>query len=72
MIRRQAAAHLHTLIERLSLEQKQVVYYRHFEELSFKEVANLTDTSVNTSLGRMRYALMHLRTMAQKHQCTHF
>lgn len=67
VIREQAAAQLHRLVDKLSSEQKTVVRYRHFEERSFKEISNLTNSSVNTSLGRMRYALMHLRAMAQNH-----
>ena len=63
----QTAAFLHTLVDKLSEEQKAVIRYRHFEELSFKEIAERTNTSVNTSLGRMRYALMHLRTMSRNH-----
>lgn len=65
LIQTQTAARLHTLINKLPPEQKQVLYYRHFEDLSFKEIAALMNTSINTSLGRMRYALMHLGRMAK-------
>ena len=66
-VKAQTASFLHALVNHLSMEQKTVVRYRHFEELSFKEIAERTNTSVNTSLGRMRYALMHLRILSQKH-----
>ena len=46
--------------------QREVVYMRFFEQLSFKEIAELTGVSINTSLGRMRYALMNLRKMAKE------
>ncbi len=52
---------LHRFINRLPDDQKKVVHYRFFEELTFKEIAGLMNTSVNTSLGRMRYGVMHLR-----------
>lgn len=48
-------------IQRLPAEQREVVMLRHFYELSFKEIAELTDVSINTALGRMRYALINLR-----------
>lgn len=65
LINKQTAAQLRTLVDKLSAEQKQVVCYRHFEELSFKEISERTNSSVNTALGRMRYGLMHLRLMVQ-------
>jgi RNA polymerase sigma-70 factor (ECF subfamily) len=67
LMQEQAAAYLHLLVDKLSDEQKKVVRYRHFEELSFKEISKLTNSSVNTTLGRMRYAMMHLRAMVQNH-----
>ena len=47
--------------------QREVVYMRFYQQLSFKEIAELTGVSINTSLGRMRYALMNLRRMAKEH-----
>jgi len=41
---------------------------RFYQQLSFKEIAELTGVSINTSLGRMRYALMNLRRMAKEHK----
>lgn len=69
LVQKQAAEQLHTMLDELSAEQKRVVHYRHFEDLSFKEIALRTNTSVNTSLGRMWYALMHLRLKARKNWC---
>jgi RNA polymerase sigma-70 factor, ECF subfamily len=50
-------------IERLSPEQREVVLLRHEAEMTFKEIAELTGVSINTALGRMRYALLNLRRM---------
>lgn len=47
--------------------QREVVYMRFYQQLSFKEIAQLTNVSINTSLGRMRYALLNLRRMAKEH-----
>lgn len=49
------------LLDSLPPEQKQVVVLRHFNGLSFKEIGDFTDVSINTALGRMRYALINLR-----------
>lgn len=65
LIGKQTAAQLRSLVNKLPAEQKQVVYYRHFEDLSFKEISERTNSSVNTALGRMRYGLMHLRLMTK-------
>ena len=54
------------LIEHLPLEQKEVLKMRHYEEMSFKEIAQQTDVSINTALGRMRYALINLRKLIQE------
>ena len=47
--------------------QRDVVYMRYYKELSFKEIAELTGVSINTALGRMRYAIMNMRRMAEEH-----
>ncbi len=52
------------LIDYLPDSQKVVVKMRYFEDLSFKEIAERTDVSINTALGRMRYALMNMRRIA--------
>lgn len=51
------------LIDMLPPEQREVVILRHYAELSFKEIADLTRVSINTALGRMRYALINIRKM---------
>lgn len=53
-------------IANLPVEQREVVMLRHYYELSFKEIAELTGVSINTALGRMRYALINLRKMFEK------
>lgn len=52
-------------IEELPPEQKEVVLMRHQSELTFREIAELTDVSINTALGRMRYALINLRKVME-------
>lgn len=52
---------LHTMIQHLPENQKEVIQLRYFNELSFKEIAEHTNTSINTTLGRVRYALINLR-----------
>ena len=56
------------MMEALPAPQREVVYMRYYQQLSFKEIAELTGVSINTSLGRMRYALINMRHMAKKHQ----
>ena len=56
------------MMEALPAAQREVVYMRFYQQLSFKEIAELTGVSINTSLGRMRYALMNLRKMAKEHR----
>jgi RNA polymerase sigma-70 factor (ECF subfamily) len=51
------------LIELLPAEQREVLYMRHYAEMSFKDIAEVTDVSINTALGRMRYALINLRKL---------
>lgn len=56
------------LMEALPAPQREVVYMRYFQQLSFKEIADLTGVSINTSLRRMRYALINMRRMAKEYQ----
>lgn len=51
------------LIELLPAEQKEVLYMRHYAEMSFKDIAEVTNVSINTALGRMRYALINMRKL---------
>ncbi|HUF09406.1 MAG TPA: sigma-70 family RNA polymerase sigma factor [Rhodothermales bacterium] len=64
--RQQQAVWLSACIDRLPPEQREVVLMRHESELTFREIAELTDCSINTALGRMRYALLNLRRMLQE------
>lgn len=54
---------IRNMIEFLPAEQKEVLIMRHYADMSFKEIAEQTDVSINTALGRMRYALINLRKM---------
>ena len=51
---------------RLPFTQREVVYMRYYQDLSFKEIADITGVSINTSLGRMRYALINIRRMMNR------
>lgn len=64
MSNEQVLADVVRLIEFLPESQRSVVRMRYFEDLSFKEIAEKTDVSINTALGRMRYALMNMRRIA--------
>lgn len=63
LLREQTHADLRRNIHLLPDEQKEVLIMRHYGELSFKEIADVTGVSINTALGRMRYALSNLRKM---------
>ena len=56
------------LVNFLPEEQREVVLMRYFNGLSFKEIAEMTNVSINTALGRMRYALINLRKLIEEHQ----
>ena len=62
-IQKDVNAHLRLLIEKLPEKQKEVLLMRHFSEMSFQEIAEETGVSINTALGRMRYALINIRKM---------
>ena len=64
IMRKQTFDELHKMVDNLPTEQREMVYLRYFEELSFKEIAEITGVSINTALGRMRYAIINLRKMA--------
>ena len=68
MISDQVEKDLKRLIEELPEDQKEVLVMRMYQDLSFKEISELTGVSINTALGRMRYALMNLRKVIDKHQ----
>lgn len=66
MISEQTELDVRKLVDFLPLEQKNVVIMRHYLGLSFKEIAEQTGVSINTALGRMRYALMNLKKMMEE------
>ena len=68
MVTAQIEDDLRRLVNNLPEEQKEVVMMRYFGELSFKEIAEQTNVSINTALGRMRYALLNLRKMIRENQ----
>ena len=68
MIEQQIVTDLRKLITHLPEEQREVILMRHYEDLSFKEIADKTNVSINTALGRMRYALINLRRMIEENQ----
>lgn len=63
MVNEQIKKDVRNLIEYLPEEQKQVLKMRHYADMSFKDIAEQTDVSINTALGRMRYALINLRKL---------
>lgn len=58
------------LMNFLPASQREVVYMRYYQQLSFKEIAEMTNVSINTSLGRMRYAILNLRRMVKENEIT--
>lgn len=70
IIREQTYKDLTNMIHLLPSEQKEVLIMRHYGDLSFKEIADITDVSINTALGRMRYALNNLRKMMEAKEMT--
>jgi len=68
MIRVQIRKDVRKLIGELPDDQREVVILRHYAGLSFKEIADITDVSINTALGRMRYALINMRKIMQEKQ----
>ena len=70
MINMQIIEDLRRMVERLPQNQREIVMMRFYGDLSFKEIAELTGTSINTALGRMRYAILNLRKMAAENNIT--
>ncbi len=66
IIRSQTHDKVRALVDNLPAEQREVVILRHYADLSFKEIAKLTKVSINTALGRMRYALINIRRMIEE------
>ncbi len=66
IIKVQTERNVKSLVKRLPAEQREVLIMRHWGDMSFKEIADATGVSINTALGRMRYALNNLRKMMEK------
>ena len=67
MTRKRVHADLNMLIKDLPEDQMEVLKMRYFEDMSFKQISEITGVSINTALGRMRYALINLRKVIDKH-----
>ena len=67
IVNHQILSDVRRLMKHLPDEQREVVHMRFYQALSFKEIAEMTGVSINTSLGRMRYAILNLRRMAEEH-----
>ena len=63
MTRSQTHRNIQELVDLLPEEQREIIVLRHYANLSFKEIAQMTNCSINTALGRMRYGLINLRKM---------
>ncbi|MEL6275395.1 MAG: sigma-70 family RNA polymerase sigma factor [Bacteroidota bacterium] len=68
IIRSQTHEKVRQLVDNLPPEQREVVILRHYADMSFKEIAKLTRVSINTALGRMRYALINMRKMIEERE----
>lgn len=67
MVNSQIMQDVRHMMDNLPAPQREVVFMRMYQDLSFKEIAEITGVSINTALGRMRYALMNMRRMAKEH-----
>ena len=68
IISNQVESDIQKLLEKLPEDQKEVLIMRMYQDMSFKEISEATGVSINTSLGRMRYAIINLRKLVEKHQ----
>jgi RNA polymerase sigma factor (sigma-70 family) len=68
IIRSETHNHIRRMVDSLPPEQREVVILRHYADMSFKEIALLTRVSINTALGRMRYALINIRKMMNERE----
>ena len=66
MINDQTLADVRRLVDALPDNQREVIYMRFYQDLSFKEIADITGVSINTALGRMRYAILNMRRIARE------
>lgn len=70
LINSQVLEDVRRMMSYLPVPQREVVFMRFYQQMSFKEIAEATGVSINTSLGRMRYAILNLRRMAREHNVT--
>lgn len=68
LVNEQVLIDVKRMMETLPAPQREVVYMRFYQQFSFKEIAEVTGVSINTALGRMRYALINMRRMAKEHK----
>ena len=67
LVQEQISCDIRRLVEALPDNQREVIEMRYYRDLSFKEIADITNVSINTALGRMRYALLNMRRMAEQY-----
>jgi RNA polymerase sigma-70 factor (ECF subfamily) len=68
MVQEQVFADIKKMIKHLPDNQREVLEMRYYQDMSFKEIADITGVSINTALGRMRYAILNMRRMAEENQ----
>ena len=66
-VNQQVLADVRRIMESLPAPQREVVYMRFYQQMSFKEISQTTNVSINTALGRMRYAILNMRRLAKQH-----
>lgn len=67
LVTQQVLHDVRRLMDHLPAPQREVVYMRFYQDLTFKEISEITGVSINTALGRMRYAILNMRRMAEEH-----
>ena len=70
LVNNQVMEDVRRMVSHLPASQREVVFMRFYQQMSFKEIAEATGVSINTALGRMRYAILNLRRMTREHQLT--
>ena len=70
LVNNQVMEDVRRMMSHLPASQREVVFMRIYQQMSFKEIAEATGVSINTALGRMRYAILNLRRMTREHQLT--
>ncbi len=70
IVNKQILNNIRQMLEFLPTDQREVVVMRNYLDMSFKEISRATGVSINTSLGRMRYAILNLRKLAKEHKIT--